>query len=80
MSAITRASGGDGWTSWTVERDHGDKFRVVVYSNAETVRQPNPAGWGKRVLLDEIVLDDIGRRALDRAISFSSTYADRMAR
>ena len=79
MSFITRASGGDGWSTWEVERK-GSACRITVYSKAETVRQPNPAGWGHRVLHDETVTDEIGRRAIDRALSLSSAYADRMAR
>ena len=79
MSAITRANGGDGWSTWTAERT-GDDWRIIVYSNAETVRQDNPAGWGHKVLHDETMRDDIGRRAIDRALTLSSQYADRMAR
>lgn len=80
MSAVQRASGGDGWTSWTVERQGGNDYRVAVYSKYESTRQDNPSGWGAKVLLDEVVSDDRGRRAIDRAISWSSEYADRMAR
>lgn len=78
MSAIKTASGGDGWSTWTITRK-GDTFTIVVYSNTENVRQATPSGWGPKILLEETMRDDIGRRALDRAISFSSLYADRMA-
>jgi hypothetical protein len=79
MSAIrSAATGGDGWSTWRITRK-GDTFTIIVYSNNEQVRQATPSGWGSKILLEETIRDDVGRTALDRAISFSAAYANRMA-
>lgn len=78
MSAVKQASGGDGWSTWTATRQ-GDDWTIIVTSKAESERAPTPSGWQPKVLHEETLRDNVGRRAVDRGISLSATYAARMA-
>ena len=73
MSEIRDASGGDGWSTWSINREPDGNYFIVVTSHAER----NTDGSNKVVY----VSDDIrnGRAALEKAISVASNYAQRMA-
>lgn len=73
MSAITKASGGDGWSEWHVALLRSGTYEVTVWSKA--VR--NPDSTAQEVFHSEDITD--GRRALDKALSESNLYAHRMA-
>lgn len=72
MSEINKASGGDGWSEWWINRLRSGPYEVVVVSHAER----NADGTAKEIHRSENIRD--GRRALDEAISKSSEYAYRM--
>lgn len=78
MSAISKAEGGDGWSRFTITRS-GDEVMVLVHSKAEKVDYGAPVGLLPKILLDETIRDETGRRALDRALSVCAEYAHRMA-
>lgn len=73
MSEIQEARGGDGWSTWVVDRERSGGYFVAVTSSAET----NSDGSPKVLHVSDVIRD--GRRAIDQAISVSSAYAHRMA-
>lgn len=73
MSEIITASGGDGWSQWFVRRERDGAYEVEVGSSAEKT----PNGMPKIIHSSRDIRD--GRKAIDKALSVSSLYANRMA-
>lgn len=69
---IRNATGGDGWSSWSVGLERGGNYFVVVTSHAEKTA----SGVDKVVYISEDIRD--GQQAISKAISESSAYAQRM--
>ena len=78
MSFVTKASGGDGWTSWSVRR-HGDDMTIRVFSNTENVKADTPSGWEPKTVFEATIRDYTGRNAIALALSESNRYGALMA-
>lgn len=71
--SVNAATGGDGWSKWSIER-YGDDMLITVHSNAEKGQ-----GGEAKILLARTIRDSNGREAVSLAESTSSLYANRMA-
>lgn len=72
MSELKQASGGDGWSRWTVERLPNGTYEIDVISRAER----NADHTGKVLYHSET--ERHGRQAIDKAMSVSADYGHRM--